>query len=78
MYFTKNFILSFLVFSFVFADENTINSTNTRNCEEFTNIEDCYASGCEWTTQITPDGFFEVCIDSEFVKILVVFMSVLL
>ena len=66
MYFTKNLILSFLVTSFVFADENTINSTNTRDCEEFTNVEDCYASGCEWTTQITPNGFFEVCVDPEF------------
>ena len=35
------------------------------NCEEITNIEECYQAGCEWGTLSTPNGFFEMCLNPE-------------
>ena len=35
------------------------------NCEEITNLEECYQVGCEWSTIITPNGVFEMCVDPE-------------
>ena len=35
------------------------------NCEEITNIEECYQVGCEWSTIITPNGIFEMCINPD-------------